>query len=114
MAPKSIAFVAALLATLPAEAIGQSVCREDRALTPCEIELYDAGVVWETRAFSTHEKLRGCLARLKIRTSTVIKTLVVPPKPIKDTTDFRNWYYLAGATVLGLVLGGTAGLLLNR
>jgi len=102
-----------LLSALPASALAQSPCGGPREMTVCEAELYDAGVTWEGRARETRAKLKGCLDRLKVRTSTVIKTLIVPPLPELKATWKHEVVLLSIAGVSGLGLGVVLGVLLS-
>jgi len=108
---KEAALAAAILSCLPAHAIAQSACGGPRELTVCESELYQAGIVWEGRAHETRAKLRGCLNKLKVRTSTVIDNIVVPPLPAPPTT--HEWLIIGGGVALGFVLGAALGVILE-
>ena len=108
---REAALAAAILSCLPAHAVAQSACGGPRELTVCESELYQAGVTWEGRARETRAKLNGCLDKLKVRTSTVINNLVVPPPPVPQNTP--EWLIIAGSVTLGFVLGATLGVLLE-
>jgi len=109
---KNAAIMAAMLSVLPSGALAQSPCGGPREMTLCEAELYDAGVAWEGRANETRAKLKGCLDRLKVRTSTVIKTLVVPPRPELKATWKHDVVLLSVAGISGLGLGVVLGVIL--
>jgi len=103
-----------VLAALPASAIAQSACGGPRQMTICEAELYDAGVTWEGRAREVRIKFEGCLEKLKVRTSTVIKTLVPDPLPEIEPTWRHDAVLLSVAGFSGLGLGVVLGVLLGR
>lgn len=110
---KNTALAIAILAALPANALAQSACGGPREMTVCESELYDAGVTWEGRARESRAILRGCMEKLRVRTSTVINHLVVPPRGTEPT--WRHDVTLMGLTGLtGLGLGVILGVLLTR
>ena len=112
---KEAAFAAALLAALPVSAIAQSACGGPREMTVCEAELYDAGVTWEGRARETRAHLEGCMEKLRIRTSTVVNNLVIPPFPQPKNADWKQDATLLGlVATLGLGLGVTLGVFLGR
>jgi len=109
------AAMAAFLACLPMHAIAQdSACGGPRELTLCEAELYEAGVIWEGRANETRAKLTGCLDRLRVRTSTVIRALAVPPPPDLQPTWKHDAVMMSLAGISGLGLGVVLGVLLGR
>ena len=111
---KSAAVMVAILAALPANAVAQSACGGPREMTVCESELYDAGVVWEGRAQEGRVRLAGCLDRLRVRTSTVINRLVIPPTPATSATSWRDLALIATVTgISGLGLGVILGVLLH-
>jgi len=106
------ALLIGLLAALPSNAVAQSPCGGPREMTICEAELYEAGVIWEGRARETKEKLKGCLDKLKVRTSTVIKALVVPPPIEIQPTAQQDIVLLGLVGVSGLGIGALLGILL--
>ena len=110
---KNTALAIAILAALPANALAQSACGGPREMTICESELYDAGVTWEGRARESREMFKGCMEKLRVRTSTVINHLVVPPPGTEPT--WKHDATLMGLTGLtGLGLGVILGVLLTR
>ena len=111
---KEAAFVAALIAAMPASALAQSPCGGPREMTVCEAELYEAGVVWEGRARESRVQFQGCLEKLRTRTSTVVNNLFVPQAPQGKTTTIKHDLVLIlTAGVSGLGLGVVLGVLLG-
>ena len=112
---REIAFATALLAALPPSALAQSACGGPREMTACEVELYDAGVTWEGRARETRANLEGCMEKLRVRTSTVVNNLVIPPFPKDRTTSWKEDVLVLGVvSTLGLGLGVVLGVLLSQ
>lgn len=112
---KELAFATALLASLPSSALAQSACGGPRELTVCESELYDAGVTWEGRARESRFMLEGCMKKLKIRTSTVVNNLVIPPYPVDKSQSWKHDVVIFGAVGgFGLGVGVLLGVLLSQ
>lgn len=111
---KELAFTVALLAALPPSAFAQSACGGPREMTVCESELYDAGVTWEGRARETRVSLEGCMEKLRVRTSTVVNSIVIPPFPEISSKDWKqDALVLSVVGTLGLGLGVALGVLLS-
>jgi len=110
-----IAIIAAALAAVPSAALAENVevavCGTDRALTKCERVIYDAALTWEGRALECRAGLTGAMEKLRVRTSTVVNKLVVPPVSVKENP--YEWVFLAASGVLGFVVGATMALALN-
>jgi len=111
---KNAALMAAILTAIPANALAQSACGGPRELTICEAELYDAGVTWEGRARETRIKLSGCVEKLKVRTSTIIRSLAIPPAPELRATWKHDAILMGLAGASGLGFGVIIGILLIR
>ena len=107
---KEIAAIAAALTFIPAETLANAeeiqICDPDRAFTRCEKELYDAGIIWESRAEQARESYNGCMDKLAVRTSTVVNNIVLPPPPAV-TENSSKWEIAlyTGAGALGFILG---------
>ena len=107
---KEIATIVAALAFIPTETFANAqeiqICDPDRTFTRCEKELYDAGIIWESRADQARESFHGCLDKLSIRTSTVVNKLVLPP-PSKVADEFTKQDLLIYTSIgsVGFVLG---------
>lgn len=108
---KQIAIIASALSFLPAHTIANAqeiqVCDPNRVLTACEKELYDAGIVWESRAEQAKESLNGCMDKLDVRTSSVVNNIVVSPSVLEKSSKFSKQDFLGYAMTgtLGFVLG---------
>ncbi len=112
---KEIAFATALIVALPSSALAQSACGGPREMTVCESELYDAGITWEGRARESRAMLQGCMEKLRVRTSTVINSLVIPPYPVNKDASWKDDLVLVSTSAgFGLGLGVLLGLLLTR
>jgi len=107
---QQIAIIATALSFLPANMVANAqeiqVCDPDRILTPCEKDLYDAGIVWESRAEQARESLNGCLDKLAVRTSTVVNNLVItsPSKP-ESLFSKQDILFYSVFGVIGFALG---------
>lgn len=97
-----------------AQATEVAVCGADRELTVCEQTLMDAGLRWEGRAREGRAMLEGCLQKLRVRTSTAIDRLVLPPAPGVTTTLRHDIVLMAVAGISGLGLGVVLGVLLGK
>ena len=106
-----------MLAGIPAQALAQAsevaICDESRQLTVCEQALMDAGLRWEGRAREGRVLLEGCLQKLRVRTSTVINKLVLPPAPGVSTSWKHDAVLMGAAAISGLGLGVVLGVLLT-
>tara|TARA_A100001391_G_scaffold204653_3_gene201129 strand:- start:18891 stop:19250 length:360 start_codon:yes stop_codon:yes gene_type:complete len=107
---KEIAAIAAALTFIPAETLANAqeiqICDPDRAFTRCEKELYDAGIIWESRAEQARESFNGCMDKLAVRTSTVINKLVLPPPPqVADKFTKQDLLIYTSIGSVGFVLG---------
>ena len=103
-----------ILAALPMNAIAQSACGGPRQMTVCESELYQAGVTWEGRAKEGRAILRGCMEKLRVRTSTVINQLIIPSVEPVETSLIDQITLMTVVGASGLGLGVIIGLLLSR
>jgi hypothetical protein len=103
-----------ILAALPMNAIAQSACGGPRQMTVCESELYQAGITWEGRAQEGRAILRGCMDKLRVRTSTVINQLVIPATEPVEASLMDQITLMTVIGVSGLGLGVIMGLLLSR
>tara|TARA_R100001594_G_scaffold101287_1_gene135845 strand:+ start:3935 stop:4279 length:345 start_codon:yes stop_codon:yes gene_type:complete len=112
-----VAVIVAALSVVPSSALAQSaevaVCGTDRALTKCEQVIYDAALTWEGRALECRANLRGAVEKLRVRTSTVVNNLVIPP-PASVKENPYEWVFLASSGVLGFVVGATMTVVFTR
>jgi hypothetical protein len=116
---RQIAIIASALALLPPAAIAEGqtivICDPDKVLTKCEKSLYNAGIVWESRAESTRASLNGCLDKLAVRTATVVNKLVLPPAQERPEGFSREGAVLLSSIgMVGFVIGLLAGVALSR
>lgn len=80
-------------------------------LSRCAASLADSALVWRGRAEVERAKLRGCQAKLDVRSSTGAQARnVLCPEPIPPSMDFGALIGVGGGSMLlGFVLGAILG-----
>ena len=109
----SQAFLIGVLSSLPSSAFAQ--CRESAVLNPCESALFDAATRLDAKHKTCLAELDGEKRKLKTRTSTVIREIVLPCPPAVVQTDEIDAVTLSTAVAaVSFALGLIAGLLVVR
>ena len=109
----SIGYLVAVLTALPPEAYAQ--CIEGKPLNPCEVALYDTVVECHAESKERKVLITSLREKLRIRTSTSVNALVVPPEQKVDSVGVRTmWLIGALSAALGLVVGASVAVIVGR
>lgn len=106
------ATIAAILSTLPANALGQ--CSEEDAKRPCVLRLFETAKILDGKNKVAQLKLGRCLAKLEVRTSTAISRFVVPDVTPDPGVSPSDWITITiGAGAAGLIIGALFGIAIH-
>lgn len=98
---RSPAYLAALLAALPATAVAQ--CLPQEQLNECELALFETATILDGRNKECRVLLKTCEDKMTIRTSTVIRE-IVKPCPVSEPV-LTDWQLVLTSGAAGLILG---------
>lgn len=105
---RSAAYLTAVIAALPSAALAQ--CPPESQLNECELALFETATILDSRNKESKVLLRTCEDKMEIRTSTVIREIILPcPEPELDAP--ADLLMLLGTGVAGLLVGTILGML---
>lgn len=99
----------AILASIPSTA--ESQCPETSQLNECELALFETATILDGQNKERVVLLDACHAKLKARTSTVIRTIVAPCPMLEEKEE--PWGIYAATLATSILLGLLTGLMLR-
>ena len=99
----------AILAAIPSSSRAQ--CPETGQLNECELALYETATVLDGQNKESATLLNACHAKLLIRTSTSVRSIVAPCPMLEEKEE--PWAIYAVTLTASIMIGFLSGLLMR-